>query len=59
MTIQTVIDNLDRTIKGKTKLRGILDRGDGTQSAEAEFLRVNIEELGRIRDDLIKVRDGS
>lgn len=57
MNIQTVIDNLDRTIKGKEAFRDSL--AHGPTSVLAEFVQSNINELARIRADLIKVRDGS
>ena len=57
MNLQTVIDNLDRTIKGKEAFRDSL--AHGPTSAFAEFVQSNINELARIRADLIKVRDGS
>ncbi len=56
MTIQTVIDNLDNTIKGKYELlRTFVE----AKNPLAELLRININELNRIREDRIDVRDGS
>lgn len=56
MNLQTVIDNLDQTIAGKKKL---LDSTEVANTYLREIRRINTEELRRIRDDLIKVRDGS
>ena len=56
MTIQTVIDNLNQTIEGKEQLQKQLAAHCHPFD---DMVRVNISELIRIRDDLIKVRDGS
>ena len=60
MNIQTVLDNLDQTIAGKEQLlvnkRQELEDGDcysdPAHEAVIRFLKVNIAELKRIRDDL-------
>lgn len=61
MNIETVISNLENTISGKDKLLTRLDNTKfehGAVFAEAmnlstiQFLRINIEELNRILDDL-------
>lgn len=57
MNIQTVIDNLDRTIEGKKNLLGRLDHP--VPPALVELVWINIDELNRIREDLITVRDNS
>ena len=58
MNIQTVIDNLDRTIAGKIELRNQLRFGTCLPSL-ADLVQINIDELNRIREDLITVRDNS
>jgi len=54
MTIQTVIDNLNRTISGKEML---LDTLSATHLAKdiCPVIKLNITELEAIRDDLMKV----
>ncbi len=54
MTIQDVITNLDNTIAGKEAYSNTF-----YDEFVPAVLRLNIDELKRIRDDLIKVRDGS
>lgn len=58
MNIQTVIDNLDRTIRGKEMLRDELARRT-IYNAVVEIVQVNIDELTKIRADLITIRDNS
>ena len=58
MNIQTVIDNLDRTIRGKEMLRGELARRT-IYNAVVEIVQANIDELTKIRADLITVHDNS
>ena len=58
MNIQTVIDNLDRTIRGKEMLRGELVRNT-VYHAVVELVQSNIDELTKIRADLITIRDNS
>ena len=50
--IQLILDNLNRTIEGKRKLLGMLGI-DPVESVTAQFLTINIEELVRIRDDIL------
>lgn len=57
MDIQTVIDNLDRTIAGKRELVVALKKG--VVPSLSQLVGCNIEDLVRIRADLVKVRDGS
>ena len=56
VTLQTVIDNLDRTIAGKMTLKDALERHG---PIFARLLEVNVDELKRIREDLLKVRENS
>ena len=58
MNIQTVIDNLDRTIRGKEMLRDELARRT-IYNAVVEIVQANIDELTKIRADLITIRDNS
>ena len=58
MNIQTVIDNLDRTIRGKEMLRDELVRNT-VYHAVVEIVQANIDELTKIRADLITNRDNS
>ena len=58
MNIQTVIDNLDRTIRGKEMLRDELVRNT-VYHAVVELVQSNIDELKKIRADLITVHDNS
>ena len=53
MKLQEVIDNLNRTIDGKMTLRDALERHG---PSFARMVEVNIDELKRIRDDLLKVQ---
>ena len=57
MNLQTVIDNLDRTIRGKEVLRDEFARG--TFPSFAAFVQSNIDELKKIRADLVLVRDNT
>lgn len=54
MNLQTVIDNLTRTIDGKRELLANLERL-GYPSSIMEFVRMNIEELERVRADLLEI----
>lgn len=57
MTVQEIIDNLNRTINGKRELLATLEREASTWNlAGVEMVRINVEELERIRDDLLKVK---
>ena len=58
MNIQTVIDNLDRTIRGKEMLRDEFARRT-IYNAVVEIVQANIDELTKIRADLITIRDNS
>lgn len=54
MNIQTVIDNLTRTIDGKRQLLATLEREASTWNIGiVEMVRMNVEELERVRADLI------
>jgi hypothetical protein len=50
MDIQTIITNLERTIKGKTEYLSHIT------GVKAEILQINIDELQRILDDLKSVK---
>jgi hypothetical protein len=56
MTLKNVIDNLNTTISGKQELLDILMNNAKTESSAIEFLKINIGELRRIREDLLKVK---
>jgi hypothetical protein len=56
MTINDVINNLTRTIRGKTKLLSIIE-ADVNQARDVEYIKINLDELNRIKADLEKVRD--
>jgi hypothetical protein len=56
MTLQNVIDNLNTTISGKQELLDILMNHVNTESSAVEVLKMNIGELRRIREDLLKVK---
>lgn len=51
MKLTDVIDNLDNTIKGKEELLSRIGAG-----AMNQLIKINIEELKRIRADLLKVQ---
>jgi hypothetical protein len=51
-TINRVIKNLDNTISGKEKLLAAVDAGIMNQ-----FIKINLDELRRIRQDLMKIGD--
>jgi hypothetical protein len=51
MQIQKVINNLDQTISGKEELLSKMEFGIVNQ-----FIKINIDELKRIREDLQKVK---
>jgi len=54
--IQAVIDNLENTIRGKRALLADMDYYSGpVNRVSQEFLRINVDELQRILDDLRKV----
>jgi len=56
MTIQEVLKNLDTTIKGKTLLLQELEAQSSSVAAvSAQFVRINLMELGRIRDDVAAI----
>jgi hypothetical protein len=53
VNIQTVIDNLSRTIDGKNQFLAALEREGSTFNLGiAKIVRLNIEELERIKADL-------
>jgi hypothetical protein len=56
MTLQNVIDNLNTAISGKQELLDILMNHVNTESSAVEVLKMNIGELRRIREDLLKVK---
>ncbi len=51
MKLSEVITNLDNTIKGKEELLLKIDRG-----VMNSLVKINIDELKRIREDLLKVK---
>lgn len=62
ITVDTVVENLDRTIAGKVayrrKLRLEVPKNFGDKlalTAMIHFLNVNIEELRKIRDDVAAI----
>lgn len=56
MAIQDVIDNLDNTIAGKYELlRTFVE----AKNPLTEVLKINIDELNSVREDLIEVRDAN
>ena len=63
MNLSTVIENIERTIRGKQMLLdGLGGRHDdptinAINSIQAQFLEINIGELERIRDDLLVCRE--
>ena len=57
MTIQTVIDNLARTIAGKRELLAVMEHEGSTWSTGlTEVVRMNVEELERIHKDLVAAK---
>lgn len=51
--IQLILNNLDNTIKGKSELLSRLERApDEVSSITAAFLKLNVDELVRIRADI-------
>ena len=57
MNLQTVIDNLNRTIDGKRKLLAVLEREASTWDMDSvQTFRMGVEELERIRDDLLQIK---
>lgn len=57
MTIDKVIENLDNTIGGKEILKQVFV--DAGKEAFAELVQINIDELSRIRADLVMVKNRS
>lgn len=55
MTIDKVIENLNNTIEGKEILKQVFV--DAGKEAFAKLVQINIDELSRIRDDLVVVRN--
>lgn len=54
MTLQTVINNLNNTIEGKTAYRNsLLKDCNPVNDVMIAFLDINIEELIKIRNDLL------
>lgn len=51
MKLQEVITNLDNTISGKEELLSKIESGLLNQ-----FIQINLSELRRIREDLLKVK---
>jgi hypothetical protein len=60
MTLETVITNLNNTISGKQELLDMLNShlNDSAGLAIIQVLHINIGELRRIREDLLKVKIG-
>ena len=66
MKLQEVIDNLRHTIEGK-KLFAMMVMTNQPETANCQhiadvvlpMIRMNVEELEKIRNDLIKVRDAA
>lgn len=55
MTLETVITNLNNTISGKQELLDILTNHSNNE-AIIQVLNINIGELRRIREDLLRVQ---
>lgn len=55
MTLETVINNLNNTISGKQELLDILTNHSNNE-AIIQVLHINIGELRRIREDLLRVQ---
>jgi len=62
MTVETVVENLDNTIKGKEyfliTLKGETPKDFADKlaiKAAIHFLNINIEELQKIRDDVASI----
>jgi hypothetical protein len=55
MKLQEVIDNLNRTIEGKERLLARVSEGE-FGIVVGHYVEVNLNELRRIRDDLLKVK---
>lgn len=60
MKLETVITNLNNTISGKQELLDVLTNHPNNQASliATEILRMNIAELRRIREDILKVKIG-
>lgn len=60
MKLETVITNLNNTISGKQELLDVLMSYPNNQASliATEVLRMNIAELRRIREDILKVKIG-
>lgn len=58
MTINEIIKNLDRTIVGKEGMLKGIDRNNVYGAVGASYLEINIDELKRIRADLLEVVNG-
>lgn len=57
MTIAEVLKNLDNTIEGKKiLLRRLEAEAGGVAEVSAQFLRINLGELDRIRADVAAIR---
>jgi hypothetical protein len=51
--IQLILDNMNRTIEGKSQLLARLEGApDEVSNVTAAFLKLNVDELVRIRDDI-------
>ena len=62
MDLDVVLENLDRTIEGKTKLRNDLLRQiavNPVAKVMLDFLDINLDELEAIRKDLQAVKASS
>lgn len=58
MKLETVITNLNNTISGKQELLDVLTNHPNKQASliATEVLKMNIAELRRIREDILKVK---
>lgn len=66
MTLDTVLANLDRTIEGKILFSKVLVEKSPAdmvsqlvKDAMVPMINLNVEELKKIREDLLKVKNGA
>jgi hypothetical protein len=58
MTLDELIGRLDNTIKGKEQLLSeMLYYGNTVGQVTAKFIQLNLDELRKIRDDVIAVKN--
>lgn len=55
MKLQEVIDRLNNTIEGKVELKEYLERAFNGR-VYARMVEINIDELKKIRDDLLSIK---